>query len=162
MTEHKIRSMRPSDIPAVVEIQETILKRQVSARWRQALEHYIHDQPRGCLVALDSAGDPDGDRPIGFIIGEIKIWGFGLRRSGWLETISVHPKLMGAGVGHALGRKLLDYFQTEAVEGVYTNVRWDSGDLLSFFKSLGFEQSGLLNLHYRTRSEGNDIDDNDN
>jgi len=155
MTEHTIRSMEPSDIPAVVEIQETILKRQVTARWRQALEHYIHDQPRGCLVAVE----PDSDRPIGFIIGEIKIWGFGLRRSGWLETISIHPQHMGGGVGHALGHKLLDYFQTEAVEGIYTNVRWDSGDLLSFFKSLGFEQSGLLNLHYQTRPAGTYTED---
>ena len=30
---------------------------------------------------------------------------------------------------------------------IYTSVRWDSTDLLSFFKTLGFQRSDFINLH---------------
>ena len=55
---------------------------------------------------------------------------------------------MGKGIGHTLGRRLLNHFTRMKVDSVYSVVRWDSGDLLSFFKSLGFDQSGFLNLEY--------------
>ncbi len=143
MVVYSIKTMRASDIPAVVAIQEAILKHPVSERWRQALEQYIDARPRGCFVAVAA------EKPLGYIIGEIKTWGFGLRRSGWLEAIGIHPKHMGGGIGRELGHRLLDYFKKEGVDGVYTNAPWDSGDLLSFFKSLGFNQSGLLNLNHK-------------
>ena len=30
---------------------------------------------------------------------------------------------------------------------IYTSVRWDSTDLLSFFKTLGFQRSDFISLH---------------
>lgn len=134
------------DIEEVIRIQETIIKKKVAARWRKALEHYITKDPRTCLVAVTR--EKAGKRIIGFIVGDIKIWGFGLRQSGWIEIIGIHPKHMGEGVGRSLGRRLLSYFRRMEVDGVYTAVRWDSGDLLSFFKSMGFDRSGFLNLEY--------------
>jgi len=32
------------------------------------------------------------------------------------------------------------------VKKIYTSVRWDSTDLLSFFKAVGFERSDFINL----------------
>ena len=135
--------MAKDDISNVVKIQETILQKKMSKAWKKALELYIEKDPDTCLVAVQ-----DG-MPIGFIIGEIKTWGFGLRQSGWIEILGIHPKHMGTGVGKALGKKLLAYFKKQKVEGIYTAVRWDSGDLLSFFKSIGFDNSGFLNLEYK-------------
>lgn len=143
MAEFTIRSMEMSDIEAVVRIQEAILKKKVSPTWRSALEHYINKDPKACLVAVKK------NEPVGFIIGEIKIWGFGLRQSGWLVTISIHPAHMGTGTGNALSKHLIDYFHEMEVDGIYTTVRWDSGDLLSFFKSIGFTHSAFLNLEYK-------------
>jgi ribosomal protein S18 acetylase RimI-like enzyme len=137
--------MATDDISKVVKIQETILQKKVSRAWKKALELYIEKDPNTCLVAEKN------NRPIGFIIGEIKTWGFGLRQSGWIEILGIHPRHMGTGVGKALGRRLLSYFKKQKVDGIYTAVRWDSGDLLSFFKSIGFDNSGFLNLEYKSK-----------
>jgi hypothetical protein len=40
----------------------------------------------------------------------------------------------------------MNYYQAQGVENVYTSVRWDSTDLLSFFKTLGFDRSNFINL----------------
>lgn len=149
MADYTIRRMRKEDIPEIIGIQETIIQRRVTVDWGKELDHYIAKDPKACLVAVNKLKTRDAI--IGFIVGDIKIWGFGLRRSGWIEIIGIHPKHMGKGVGHALGRRLLNYFKRMKVDGVYTVVRWDSGDLLSFFKSIGFDQSGFLNLECSTR-----------
>ena len=83
---------------------------------------------------------------LGFIVGAIKDWGFGLERAGWIEMVEVDPKYMGQGVGKELGRSLLSSFKNVGITEVYTSVRWDSGDLIEFFKSIGFKKSSFINL----------------
>lgn len=141
--DYQVRNMKMGDIGGVVAIQEAIIKKKASSKWKTALKHYLETDPKACLVAVKD------DKTIGFMIGEIKYWGFGLRQSGWIEIIGIHPKYMGQGVGDALGQRLIKYFKSRKVDGVYTSVRWDSGDLLSFFKSIGFENSPFLNLEYK-------------
>ncbi|PIP35560.1 MAG: GNAT family N-acetyltransferase, partial [Desulfobacterales bacterium CG23_combo_of_CG06-09_8_20_14_all_52_9] len=34
----------------------------------------------------------------------------------------------------------------EGIHNVHTSVQWDSTDLLSFFKTLGFNRSNFINL----------------
>jgi len=150
MAEYTIRRMKPDDIKDVIGIQETIIKKKAAAQWGKALEHYLTKDPKSCLVAVIKRKAKE--IIIGFIIGDIKIWGFGLRQSGWIEIIGIHPKHMGKGVGHALGRRLITYFKRMEVDGIHTVVRWDSGDLHSFFKSIGFYQSRFLNLEYPTKT----------
>jgi len=142
LAKYTIRTMRLDDIDAVVDIQKALVKRNATRRWRKALKNYIETEPKACLVATVKG------KPIGFIIGDVKTWGFGMRQSGWFEIIGIHPKHMGTGVGRDLGKRLLRYFRSKQVDGIYTAVRWDSGDLLSFFKSIGFEHSGFLNLEH--------------
>ena len=83
---------------------------------------------------------------VGFIIGAISHGDFGQDKSGWIEVIGVDPKFMGHGIGKALAERLFDHYRSVDVHDVYTSVRWDSGDMLSFFKSLGFDRSDFLNL----------------
>ena len=45
---------------------------------------------------------------MGFIIGFIKEWGFGVERSGWIEMVEVDPKIMGLGPTPAIRRALND------------------------------------------------------
>ena len=58
----------------------------------------------------------------------------------------IEPKFMGQGIGKKLGEKLFDYYKALGIENVYTSVRWDSTDLLSFFKTLGFDRGNFINL----------------
>ncbi|MFH1139441.1 MAG: GNAT family N-acetyltransferase [Pseudomonadota bacterium] len=94
------------------------------------------------------AAENDGE-VIGFFLGEVKHGHFGLEHSGWIEMFGVHPKVMGQGVGRALGQAAMDRFRALGVRDVYTAVRWDSGDHLAFFKSMGFSLSNFINLKIR-------------
>jgi len=53
---------------------------------------------------------------------------------------------MGQSIGANLAEEILNYYRAQGVENVYTSVRWDSTDLLSFFKTLGFDRSNFINL----------------
>jgi len=82
----------------------------------------------------------------GFMISYIMTLGFGIEKSAWIATLGVNPKYMGQGIGAQLSREVFKFYQAEGVHNVYTSVRWDSTDLLSFFKTLGFDRSNFINL----------------
>jgi len=139
----QIRTMSLDDLPAIVGIQGAIIQRPVSQTWTSALESEIQLDSSRCLVA-----ETEG-RVVGFIIAQIRYGEFGAERSGSLGYVGVSPKVMGQGVGRALAGALFEIFQSEGVEDIYTAVRWDSVDMLSFFKSLGFDRSSFINLRKR-------------
>ena len=139
----KIRHLTENDFEAVSSIQEAITKKQVSEKLKERMLDYIAKDKEACLVAEEEGS------VVGFVIGDIKDWGFGLEKSGWLEILGVHPKYMGKGIGKDLGGRLMDHFKSKGLKKVYTAVRWDSGDLLAFFKSIGFDRSDMINLERR-------------
>ncbi len=139
----KIRAMLKEDLPAVIRIQETIIQRPVSSVWKEHLQAEMNRPASYCLVAVSEG------LVVGFVVGEVKIGAFGAEKTGWLGYVGVTPKKMGQGVGRTLARALFEAFKKDGVEDVYTAVRWDSADMLSFFKSLGFDRSNFINLHKR-------------
>jgi len=136
----KIRKIRAGDVSQIVAIQESILQKKVSKKWVQKVEHHLKKQEALGFVALK-----DG-QVVGFIIGEIKGEGFGLEQSGWIEVVGVHPRQMGVGIGRILAEKLFAFFKKEGIRDIHTSVRWDAGDMLSFFKAIGFDRSPFMNL----------------
>lgn len=140
MIDFKIRTLKRKDINALAKIQESILKKKVPTYWKERVFEKLKKSPESGLVAEYNK------QVVGFIIGDIKTGGFGLEASGWIEMIGVEPKFMGKGIGKKLGNALLQHFRTTGLKNVFTVVRWDSGDLLAFFKSIGFDRSNLINL----------------
>lgn len=136
----KIRKIKYEDVPEIVSIQESILQKKVSKRWIQMVEGHLKKQEGVGFVASKD------NKVIGFIIGEIKGEGFGLEQSGWIEVVGVHPKYMGIGIGRILAEKLFSFFKKEGVRDIHTAVRWDAGDMLSFFKAIGFDRSPFITL----------------
>jgi ribosomal protein S18 acetylase RimI-like enzyme len=136
----KIRKIRAEDVSEVVSIQESILQKKVSKKWVRMVEDHLKKQEGVGFVALK-----DG-QVVGFIIGEIKGEGFGLEQSGWIEMVGVHPRQMGVGIGRILAEKLFAFFKKEGIHDIHTSVRWDAGDMLSFFKAIGFDRSPFINL----------------
>ena len=136
----KIRKIRAEDVSEIVAIQESILQKKVSKKWVQTVEHHLKKQEALGFVAFK-----DG-RVAGFIIGEIKGEGFGLEQSGWIEVVGVHPRQMGVGIGRILAERLFAFFKKEGIRDIHTSVRWDAGDMLSFFKAIGFDRSPFINL----------------
>jgi hypothetical protein len=53
---------------------------------------------------------------------------------------------MGQEIGASLAKEIFEYYKAHGIDNVYTSVRWDSTDLLSFFKTLGFDRSNFINL----------------
>ena len=138
--EVKIRKIRAEDVPKIVSIQESILQKKISKKWVQKVEDHL--KKRGGVGFVASK---DG-QVVGFIIGQVKGEGFGLEQSGWIEVVGVHPRQMGVGIGRALAEKLFQFFKKEGIRDIHTAVRWDAGDMLSFFKAIGFDRSIFINL----------------
>ena len=143
-----IRSMKEKDINQAADIHRKVVREGLGQGMDYPIEDlfvsFIKKSPKACLVA-----EEDG-KVAGFIIGGVKEWGFGVERSGWIEMIEVAPKLMGKGIGKTLGDALIKYFKDEGIKEVYTSVKWDSGDLISFFKSIGFDKSSFINLEFKS------------
>ena len=138
-----IRPITSEDVETVVQIQEAIIQRKVAPDWINLVKLQL-DKPEGVgLVAVS------GSEVIGFMFGQIKHGDFGLEHSGWIEMFGVNPKAMGQGVGRALAQAAFDWFRQSGILNIYTAVRWDSGDLLAFFKSIGFSLSNFINLKTR-------------
>jgi N-acetylglutamate synthase-like GNAT family acetyltransferase len=135
-----VRQMRSGDVEAAAGIFLAITRRKASAKWRSMVGKLIENSPEECLVAQRRG------QVIGFILGEMKEFAFGAERSGWIEVLGVHPRQMGAGVGNLLGRRLLSIFKKKGATRVFTAIRWDSGDLGAFFRSIGFDRSAFIIL----------------
>ncbi len=148
MSNITVRPMKENDISQAAEIHRKVVREGLGQGTDYAIEDlfvsFIKKSPKTCLIA-------EKDKKVaGFIVGCIKEWGFGLERSGWIEMIEVEPKLMGEGIGKTLGDALLSVFNKESIKEVYTTIEWDSGDLVAFFKSIGFDKSSFINLEYKT------------
>ena len=140
MKDIKIRPLELDDRKAIFEIQEAITKHKAEKDWEQLVEGYIKNSGDTSLVAV-----VDG-KVVGFMLGDLKAYCFGASRSGWIEVIGVHPRHMGSGIGKKLGNELIKIFRNKKVKHIFPSVRWDSGDLITFFKSIGFDRSNFTNL----------------
>jgi N-acetylglutamate synthase-like GNAT family acetyltransferase len=111
--------------------------------WKSIVNKYLKLNRDSCLVA-----EQDGI-VVGFMLGSVKDWMFGVEKVGWIETLGVDPEFMGQGIGKMMGKALFAYYKKNGVTEVHTLARWDSSDVLAFFKSLGFSPSDFISLRRR-------------
>jgi ribosomal protein S18 acetylase RimI-like enzyme len=91
-------------------------------------------------------------RVVGYLIISIHSGFFGIKRSAWISLLGVHPRFMGQRIGEKLAEAGFKYCRFQGIKDIYTTVRWDSTDLLSFFKTLGFDRSNFINLRKKLDS----------
>jgi ribosomal protein S18 acetylase RimI-like enzyme len=143
-----LRPMQKKDITQAADIHRKVVREGLGQKMNYEIadlfESFIKKSPKTCIVAEKDS------KVVGFIVGGIKEWGFGVERSGWMDMIEVDPKLMGEGIGSKLGESLIKYFKDKKIKKIYTTVQWDSGDLITFFKSIGFDKSSFMNLEYKS------------
>jgi ribosomal protein S18 acetylase RimI-like enzyme len=137
----KIRKMLVKDLPQVVRIQEAITKTTKNNEKIAILREHIRKEGTISLVAIVEG------QVLGYVISEIMTNSFGLDQGGWIEDLGVHPKHMGEGLGQTLATRLFDVFRERKIFEIYTAALWDSVDLRSFFKSVGFDRSTFINLY---------------
>jgi len=135
-----IRRLKPEDADEIGRIYSAITQKSARTDFKKLVEAHARSSEDACFVA-----EVEG-KVIGFMISYILTLGFGIEKSAWIATLGVHPQHMGEGIGAELARKVFEVYRSEGVRNVYTSVRWDSTDLLSFFKTLGFDRSNFINL----------------
>ena len=135
-----IRSIKIEDADDIGRIMAAITKSPVEIDFRQVIEEQVQSDKDASFVA-----EIDG-KVAGFMISHIVYGGFGLEKSAWIVTLGVDPKFMGRDIGNKLAEEILGVYRDRGIKHVFTSVRWDSVDLLSFFKTLDFDRSNFINL----------------
>ena len=135
-----IRKIQEKDADDISRIQAAITKSPSDIDFRKIIHEQVERNQEASFVA-----EVDGNI-VGYMISYVIYGGFGLEKSAWIATLGVDPRYMGRGIGKRLAETILDVYRTLGVRHVFTSVRWDSVDLLSFFKTLGFDRSSFINL----------------
>ncbi|VBB42107.1 Acetyltransferase, GNAT family [uncultured Desulfatiglans sp.] len=135
-----IRKIRVEDAAAIGRIDSAIIKKPSRIDFGHIIKEMVRkDEDVSCIAEVD--GDVAG-----YMISYIIYSGFGLEKSAWIASLGVDPKFMGQGIGKAMAEEILRIYREKGIHHIYTAVRWDSVDLLSFFKTLGFDRSSFINL----------------
>ena len=135
-----IRRMKIEDADEIGVISMAITQKPAGVNFKRIVEEQLRHEKNACFVA-----EIEGN-VVGFMISYIQSGGFGLKESAWVVQLGVDPKYMGQGIGDRLAKEIFKYCQKSGIKDIYTSVRWDSTDLLSFFKTLGFDRSNFINL----------------
>jgi len=143
-----IRSLEKGDVDTILEIMSNIGRptageeEESLSYLRETVERHIErNEP---LMNLGAELDK---RLVGFVMGEIRAWEFGQReKTGWIKVLGVDPDYQGMGAGRKLGEALLSNFKASGVARVRTLVNWYEGDLLSYFRTLGFNTLNIIPL----------------
>jgi len=136
----QIRRLRVEDADEITRIFAEITRRPVEPDFKSVVEEHARSKEEACFVAEHQG------RVVGFMISYILTAGFGETKSAWIATLGVNPNFMGQGIGTIMARKIFEIYKAAGIENVYTTVTWDSTDMLSFFKTLGFDRSKFINL----------------
>ena len=140
MDKVRIRKLQKEDADEISRIYAAITMKPVSKDFIRVIEEHASKENDACFVAERQG------KVIGFMISYILTAGFGMPNSAWIATLGVDPNFMGQGIGASLAKEIFKYYKDRGIEYVYTSVRWDSTDMLSFFKTLGFDRSNFINL----------------
>lgn len=141
-TELKFRPLKVGDVDTIIEIDEKILRRKRSVLFRNQLKEQIEKHGEESFGAVTSEGTL-----IGYLIAETVVYIYGTDDlSAWIILLGVDPKYQDHGVGTALVKQALDYFNQKGIKTIRTICAWNWGDLVEFFSSVGFDLSTYLTL----------------
>jgi len=140
-----LRPLTIRDLDGIVEIDRKVLGKLRREYWRKKIELPNPRYPLSCLGA-----ELDG-KIIGFIVGEVSGWEFGVPDTiGWISTIGVDPAFQHKGVAKQLSQEYINNLKKIGVSIVYTLVNWNDWDLLKFFRAMGFTRGGdMINLELK-------------
>ncbi|MFW9854068.1 MAG: GNAT family N-acetyltransferase [Candidatus Thorarchaeota archaeon] len=135
------RPLTTADIDAMIEVDEKIVQRTRSSLFREKLEEQISK------YGDESMGAFKGNRLIGYILAETKVYIYGSDDlSAWITLLGVDPDYQDHGIGTTLTRRMIEYFIQKGVKKIRTIAYWSWGDLVEFFNSVGFKLSDYLTL----------------
>jgi len=135
-----IRRMKKEDAEAIAKIDAAIAKRPSQIDFKQIVSDEVKRAVDTSYVA-EIRG-----KIVGFMMSYVTYGNFGADRCAWIAMFGVSPKWMGQGIGKRLAEEIFRVYREKGVTEIFTSVRWDATDVLSFFKTLGFGRSNFINL----------------
>ena len=142
-----LRPLTIGDLDEIVEID-----RKVSGEARRDFWGEKIKLPSSRYPLLGLCAELEG-RVIGFILGEVSGWEFGIPDTvGWISTIGVDPDYQHRGVARKLSQEFIKSLKAIGVNVVYTLVNWNDWDLLKFFRAMGFARGGEM-IHLELKIE---------
>ena len=137
-----VRPVEPTDLDAIVRIDEKLSGQTRKEYWRRRLELGSLRPPWMSLVA-----ETDG-RVVGFVFGWVGESEFGIAGpTAWLDLIGVDPPYRGRGVGQALvGRFVTSASELRAIQKVSTLIDLGQADIREFFLRLGFRHGPMIQM----------------
>ena len=137
--EVQIRPVSEKDLGAIIEIDafHTGEKRQY---WEERLPFFLHSDGKHFGFVAEKK------RVVGYILGEVRAWEFGSPPCGWIFSIGVHPEFKRQGIGLLLCQRLCQAFLAVGIDKIRTMVKKDNLEMLSFFRSVGFQAGPFLEL----------------
>ena len=140
MSRIRIRKLRKGDAGDLGRIDTAITKTRSTLDFKRIVDEEVKRSGDASFVAEHE------NQVVGYMISYISSGNFGIDKSAWIAMFGVDPKFMGQGIGRSLAEKIFKVYKGKGITHVFTSVSWDSTDLLSFFKTLGFDRSDFINL----------------
>lgn len=137
-----VRNLRPGDQEALIAIDAHIVGRRREEFFKLKLRQAFSDSG----IAVSLAAEIDGAL-VGFVLARVYYGEFGVtERVAVLDVLGVHPDFRGRSVGAALLDQLRTNLLGLGIRILQTEVNWDSGDLVAFFRAEGFRPAPRLCL----------------
>ena len=136
-----IRRLLPADADEIGRISSSITGKLNRIDFHNVISKQANSEDDASFVAVRD------NQLVGYCISYVLSGSFGIEKSAWVAMIGVDPNHMGQGIGEVLAKEALNHYKVRGITKIFTSVRWDSTDLLSFFKTLGFQRSDFINLH---------------
>ena len=137
-----IRNALPTDLDAVVAIDQVGTVKDKPAYWRGIFDRYVNTKKEGGFFLVAEKED----ELIGFIVGEVRAWEFGSPPCGWVFALSVAPDHREAGVGELMFREMCQRLKNACVSMGRTLVDRRNKLTLSFFRSQGLRTGPYIEL----------------
>lgn len=137
-----IRNAVPTDLAAVIALDDVDTDEAKPDYWRRVFEHYVNSEreDRLCLVA------ESGNKVVGFIIAEVRAWEFGSPPCGWVFILAVSPMKRQMGIGQRMLEEICNRLKQVGVTTVRTMVDLDNALTMSFFRSQGLRTGRYVEL----------------
>jgi len=143
-----VRAIEPSDLPALMRIDEKLSSQTRKEYWDRRLEMAALRPPWMSLVA-----ETDG-RMAGFLFGWVAESEFGMSQpTAWVDLIGVDPPYRGRGIAHALiGRFVRSGQELRAIQKVATLIDLTQADVREFFLRQGFNHGPMIQMERDVQS----------
>ena len=135
-----VRRMKKSDADGVRKIDTAITSKPSEFDFERLIAAEVKRTDDASFVAVIEG------KVVGYMVSYITSGNFGTDRCAWIARFGVEPKYMGQSIGQSMATRVFKFYRAKGIKTVYTTVKWDSTDLLSFFKTLGFDRSDFINL----------------